>query len=130
MDGHQASIASRAASDVSSFVELANKRGTDVAIQQGRTRFYAHYQECQEALRQNIDRRAQNRATRSVLKTHVRKVRDAVTAGKADEADAALRVAAKKLDQAAAHGVIHANAAARLKSRLSAAIKAAKGKKK
>jgi len=80
-------------------------------------------------LRQNVARRARNRATRSLLKTHVRKVREAVTAGKADEADAALRLAAKKLDQAAAHGVIHANAAARLKSRLSAAIKAAKGKK-
>lgn len=80
-------------------------------------------------LRQNVARRSRNRATRSVLKTHVRKVRDAITAGNVDAAGEALRLATKKLDQAAAGGVIHANAAARLKSRLSAAIKAAKGKK-
>jgi ribosomal protein S20 len=34
----------------------------------------------------------------------------------------------KKLDKAAAHGVIHSNAAARVKSRLSGAIKAIKTK--
>ena len=38
----------------------------------------------------------------------------------------ALRVATKKLDQAAAKSVIHANNAARTKSRLSKAIKALK----
>jgi small subunit ribosomal protein S20 len=81
-------------------------------------------------LRQSLTRRASNRATRSVLKTHVRKVRDAVAAADAAAAGEALRVTAKKLDQAAAHGVIHANSAARLKSRLSAAIKAVKDQKK
>jgi ribosomal protein S20 len=34
----------------------------------------------------------------------------------------------KKLDQAAAKGILHANAASRLKSRLSAAVKAIKTK--
>jgi ribosomal protein S20 len=37
-------------------------------------------------------------------------------------------LAAAKFDRAAAKGVIHANAAARSKSRLAAAIKKAKGK--
>jgi small subunit ribosomal protein S20 len=81
-------------------------------------------------LRQSLTRRASNRATRSVLKTHVRKVRDAVAAADAAAAGEALRVTAKKLDQAAARGVIHANSAARLKSRLSAAIKTVKDQKK
>jgi len=80
-------------------------------------------------LRQSLDRRAKNRSTRSLLKTLVRAVREAIAAGKADEAAAALKIASKKLDQAAANKVIHGNAAARMKSRLSAAIKAAKGKK-
>ncbi len=80
-------------------------------------------------LRQNVARRSRNRAARSVLKSNVRRVREAVTAGNVEAAGEALRVAAKKLDQAAAAGVIHSNAAARLKSRLSGAIKAAKAKK-
>jgi small subunit ribosomal protein S20 len=80
-------------------------------------------------LRQNITRRASNRGTRSLLKSQVRKVRDAVAVADVEAASDGLRFTAKKLDQAAARGVIHANAAARLKSRLSAAIKAAKSKK-
>ena len=48
---------------------------------------------------------------------------EAVEAGKADDAQGALRIAAQKLDRAAAHKVIHRNAAARTKSRLAARIK-------
>jgi len=77
-------------------------------------------------LRQNVARRARNRAARSVLKSQVRKVRESVAAGDVEGAATALREATKKLDQAAARGVIHANASARTKSRLSAAIKHAK----
>ena len=65
-------------------------------------------------------------ATRSLLKSHVRKVREAIAAADVAAATEAIRVTTKKLDQAAARDVIHANASARLKSRLSAAIKAAK----
>jgi small subunit ribosomal protein S20 len=50
------------------------------------------------------------------------------TAAGGDKAaiDAELRVAVQKLDRAAAKGVIHKNAAARKKSRLSAMLKKAK----
>ncbi|HEY4312088.1 MAG TPA: 30S ribosomal protein S20 [Pirellulales bacterium] len=78
-------------------------------------------------LRQNIVRRGRNRAARSVLKNEVRKVRDAVIAADTDAANVALRGAARSLDKATARGVIHRNAAARLKSRLSAAVKNSKG---
>ena len=57
------------------------------------------------------------------MRTQVKKVRDAVEAGDAAQGDAELRLAAKKLDQAAAKGIIKPNAAARTKSRLSAAVK-------
>lgn len=77
-------------------------------------------------LRQNVVRRARNRAVKSAVKTQVRKVRDLVTAGKADEGQQEMRLAAKRLDQAVAKGVIHRNTAARTKSRLAAALKAAK----
>ncbi len=74
-------------------------------------------------LRQDLVRRARNRSARSVLKSAVRKVRDAVAAGDATSGQTHFRVAAKKLDQAVAKGVIHKNVAARTKSRLSAALK-------
>lgn len=79
-------------------------------------------------LRQNVGRRARNRAAKSMVRTHVKQVREAIAAGKTIEADAAFKVAVKRLDQTAAKGIIHRNAAARTKSRLSAALKAAKAK--
>jgi small subunit ribosomal protein S20 len=73
-----------------------------------------------------LERRDRNRAVKHELKTRVRKVVDAVDAGKAEDAQGALRVAAQKLDRAAAHKIIHRNAAARTKSRLAARIKTLK----
>ena len=58
----------------------------------------------------------------------MRKVRAAITAKKLDESVAAYQVLVAKLDRAAGANVIHANAAARTKSRLAAAIKALKAK--
>ena len=77
-------------------------------------------------LRQSLERRASNRATKSAVKTQIRKVREAVAAGDVDKAQTELRLAAKKLDRAGVKRVIHPNAAARTKSRLSHLIKAAK----
>ena len=57
-----------------------------------------------------------NKAVKSELRTHVRNVRVAVTAGDKDKAAAALTVAVKKLDKAASKGVIHKNQAANRKS--------------
>ena len=75
-------------------------------------------------LRQSIDRRDRNRATRSALRSKLRKLRTAITAGDAAAAQAEQKVVVKALDQAAAKGVIHKNAAARTKSRLNKAVKA------
>lgn len=79
-------------------------------------------------LRQSLVRRARNRAAKSSLKSAVRKVREAISKGDLAAAEADFRLAVRKLDQQAAKNVIHANAAARTKSRLSAAIKHAKQK--
>lgn len=81
-------------------------------------------------LRQSLDRRAQNRVVRSALRSQLRKVREAIAAGDVEKCAAEFRVAAKRLDQSAAKNVIHANTAARLKSRLSSAIKRMKTAKK
>jgi small subunit ribosomal protein S20 len=57
-----------------------------------------------------------NKAVKSELKTAIRAVRTAVTAGDTDKATAALAFASKKLDKAASKGVIHKNQAANRKS--------------
>jgi small subunit ribosomal protein S20 len=77
-------------------------------------------------LKQNTQRRTRNRAQRSVLKTMVRRVLEAVAAKDVPKAEEEYRLTAARLDRAGAHGLIHPNRAARIKSRLQRHIKAAK----
>ena len=77
-------------------------------------------------MRQDAVRRDRNRATKSSIRSQLRKVREAITAKDSDKSQAEFRVLVKKLDRAAAQNVIHKNRAARTKSRLSHAIKALK----
>ncbi|MEM6470186.1 MAG: 30S ribosomal protein S20 [Planctomycetota bacterium] len=76
-------------------------------------------------LRQNAKLRLHNRSMRSRMRTQIRKVREAVASGDAETAQSEFRVAVKRLDQAAAKNLIHKNAAARSKSRLSKLVKSA-----
>jgi small subunit ribosomal protein S20 len=66
----------------------------------------------------NEKARLRNKAVKTELKTHVRRVREAVAAGDKDAAATALATASKKLDKAAGKGVVHANQAANRKSAL------------
>ncbi|MGB7328410.1 MAG: 30S ribosomal protein S20 [Rubripirellula sp.] len=75
-------------------------------------------------LRQNEKLRVSNRAKRSTLRGQLRRVRDAVKAGDAATAQTELRVAQKKIDQAAAKNLLHQNTADRTKSRLNKMVKA------
>ncbi len=67
--------------------------------------------------RQNEVRRVRNKAVRSELKTRQKAVLLAAENG-SDDVDELTRLAIKRLDKAAAKGVIHKNQAARRKSRL------------
>ncbi|MGI9428018.1 MAG: 30S ribosomal protein S20 [Bythopirellula sp.] len=78
-------------------------------------------------LRQNSVRNLRNRGTKTRVRGLVQQVRTAIASGDVEASTQALQAASKKLDQAAAKNVIHANKAARTKSRLSKAIKALKG---
>lgn len=80
--------------------------------------------------RQSLVRRARNRAAKSTIKSQIRTVRERIAEGNIEAGETEFRLAAKKLDKAAAANVVHANMAARTKSRLSAALKAAKEQKK
>jgi small subunit ribosomal protein S20 len=75
--------------------------------------------------KQNLRNRERNRAAKSELKSQVRKVLTAIESGDVAQASEALRTAAQKADKAAASKKIHRNKAARIKSRLSARLKAA-----
>ena len=77
-------------------------------------------------LRQNDVRRDRNRSTKSAMRTQLRKVREAIAAGKIEDAENEYRVAARQLDRVASQKIVHKNTAARTKSRLQALIKKAK----
>ena len=71
--------------------------------------------------KQNLVRHERNKAVRSELKSRTKSAVVAAESG-ADDAAERLRLAIKRIDKAAAKGVIHKNAAARRKSRLVAQI--------
>ena len=73
---------------------------------------------------QNEKRRLRNKAVRSELKTRVKNALTSAETG-AENSGEAMRLAVKRIDKAAAKGVIHKNAAARKKSRLAKRIAAA-----
>jgi small subunit ribosomal protein S20 len=66
---------------------------------------------------QNEKRRLRNKAVRSELKTRVKVAQEGIASGADDAADRMV-TAQKRLDKAAALGIIHKNAAARRTSRL------------
>lgn len=73
--------------------------------------------------RQSLEDRARNRAYKSAIRTSLRKIREAASTGKIEEAKGMVSAIAKQLDQAAAKKIIHTNKASRLKSRISAMIR-------
>ena len=79
-------------------------------------------------LKQSLVRRDRNRAAKSSLRTYIRRVQAAAQAGDSAKAETEFRLTARKLDQAAARGIIHRNAASRNKSRLQHMLKLAKQK--
>ena len=66
----------------------------------------------------------QNKMVRTQLKTDIKKYEAAVAAGDAELAQATYKAATKKIDKAAARGIIHKNAAARKKSQFTKKLNA------
>ena len=67
--------------------------------------------------------REKNRAVRSRMRSAVKKVRVAAAGGDAQRAEALLAEAITIVDTTAQKGIIHKNAAARTKSRLTKAVR-------
>jgi small subunit ribosomal protein S20 len=77
--------------------------------------------------KQNEKRAERNKNVRTALKTSTKKIRTAVDAGDAEEAQARQRENARALDKAVAKGIVHKRTAARRKSRLAKAASSVGG---
>ena len=84
----------------------------------------AHHASAEKQMRQGVKRRARNRNNISQLKTQVKKLRAVIAAGDAEAAKKLLPETVGEIDKAAKKGVVHDNAAARHKSRLTRKVNA------
>lgn len=84
----------------------------------------ANTAQARKRARQSEQRRQRNAGHRSLLRTQIKKVRNAIAAGDKDGAKQAYAVAVPVIDRMAGKAIIHASKAARHKSRLNDQIKA------
>jgi small subunit ribosomal protein S20 len=84
----------------------------------------ANIKSAMKRIRTSEKRRVRNAAARSTIRTAVKSARTALEGGQADQAREALHRTIQALDKAVTKGVIHRNAAARRKSRLTRQLNA------
>jgi len=84
----------------------------------------ANSAQARKRARQAVARNKHNASIRSMLRTAIKRVRQAIDAGDKAAANEVFRKATSIIDRVADKNIIHKNKAARNKSRLSAAIKA------
>jgi small subunit ribosomal protein S20 len=81
----------------------------------------------EKRVRQTARRTAVNKNRKSLIRTAVRKVEEALTSGDKAATAAALKLAEPQIMRGVTKGVIHKNTASRKVSRLAARFKALKG---
>lgn len=77
-----------------------------------------NHKSAEKRVRQNEKRRIVNRNNRGRLRTGIKKLRGALAAGEGGQAQELLPETISLIDKAVQKGVLHRNAAARFKSRL------------
>ncbi len=82
----------------------------------------AHTLSAKKRIRQNETHRARNRWRKSQIKEAIKDFQSALKEGDKEKTSESLRLCYKKLDQIAASGTIHKNAASRSKARLTKAM--------
>ena len=83
----------------------------------------ANIQSAKKRARQAVKRRANNMSLRSRMRTAIKKVQAGIRAGDREAAEAGYREAVPVIDSMVNKGIVHANKAARHKSRLNARIR-------
>lgn len=84
----------------------------------------ANSKQAAKRARKATQQRTVNMSLRTTLRTAIKKVKTAIGAGDAKAATTSLNTEASTIDRMASRGIIHANKAARQKSRLAKRIKA------
>ena len=84
----------------------------------------AHHESAKKQMRAGVKRRARNKKNVSLVKTEIKKLREAIDKGDAAAAKALLPLASSAIDKAVKKGVLHDNAGSRHKSRLSSKVNA------
>lgn len=82
----------------------------------------ANHKSAVKRIRQTERRNEVNRRNRSRLRTQIKSLRVAIESGNQDEAKSLLAQTVSVIDKAIQKGVIHHNAAARYKSRLTTTV--------
>ncbi len=77
-----------------------------------------HTKSAKKALRQNRSRREHNREVKKALRFQLKSFQTVLQSGTPEQKLSDLKLCFKKLDKAAAKGIIHKNQAARKKSQL------------
>lgn len=77
-----------------------------------------NHKSAEKRVRQSEKRRTINRSNRTKVRTYIKKLRTALASGQKQNIDQALPETISVIDKAVQKGVLHANAAARYKSRL------------
>jgi small subunit ribosomal protein S20 len=77
-----------------------------------------NHKSAEKRVRQNEKRRAINRGHRTKVRSYIKKLRGALDSGNAADISQILPEAISVIDKSVQKGVLHANAAARYKSRL------------
>ena len=77
-----------------------------------------NHKSSEKRVRQSEKRRAINRSNRTKVRTYIKKLRSALETGSAQDVQKVLPEAISVIDKSVQKGVLHANAAARYKSRL------------
>ena len=85
----------------------------------------AHSLSAKKRVRQNLKRRARNRARKDEIKGQVKTFLSALSGGDFKKAAAELNKTVQRMDRVAAKGTIHKNTAARKRSRLTKRLNAA-----
>ena len=79
-----------------------------------------NHKSAEKRVRQSEKRRTINRSHRTKVRTYIKKLRSALETGSAQEVQTILPETISVIDKSVQKGVLHANAAARYKSRLTA----------
>jgi small subunit ribosomal protein S20 len=86
----------------------------------------AHSLSAKKRVRQNLKRRARNRARKDLIKQQVKSFMAALAAHDVPKAETEMRKVASRLDRVASKHTIHKNTAARRRSRLAKRLNAMK----